>query len=107
MNTESALLYNKGQTVGSYLKLSGVSSGGDMENIILVRADGSALSNEEKFWRDNKILSTVVMPGDTIVVPEKVNKESTWNTIVRNAKDYTQVLYQLGLGAAAFKSLRN
>jgi hypothetical protein len=47
------------------------------------------------------------MPGDTIVVPEKVNKESTWNTIVRNAKDYTQVLYQLGLGAAAFKSLRN
>jgi protein involved in polysaccharide export with SLBB domain len=107
VNTESALLYNKGQTVGSYLKLSGVSSGGDMENIILVRADGSALSNEEKFWRDNKILSTVVMPGDTIVVPEKVNKESTWNTIVRNAKDYTQVLYQLGLGAAAFKSLRN
>ena len=107
VNTESALLYNKGQTVGSYLKSSGVSSGGDMENIILVRADGSALSNEEKFWRDNKILSTVVMPGDTIVVPEKVNKESTWNTIVRNAKDYTQVLYQLGLGAAAFKSLRN
>jgi protein involved in polysaccharide export with SLBB domain len=107
VNTESALLFNKGQTVGSYLKLSGVSSGGDMENIILVRADGSALSNEEKFWRDNKILSTVVMPGDTIVVPEKVNKESTWNTIVRNAKDYTQVLYQLGLGAAAFKSLRN
>jgi protein involved in polysaccharide export with SLBB domain len=107
VNTESALLYNKGQTVGRYLKLSGVSSGGDMENIILVRADGSALSNEEKFWRDNKILSTVVMPGDTIVVPEKVNKESTWNTIVRNAKDYTQVLYQLGLGAAAFKSLRN
>jgi hypothetical protein len=47
------------------------------------------------------------MPGDTIVVPEKVNKESNWNTIVRNAKDYTQVLYQLGLGAAAFKSLRN
>ena len=107
VNTESALLYSKGQTVGSYLKLSGVSSGGDMENIILVRADGSALSNEEKFWRDNKILSTVVMPGDTIVVPEKVNKESSWNTIVRNAKDYTQVLYQLGLGAAAFKSLRN
>ena len=107
VNTESALLYNKGQTVGSYLKSSGVSSGGDMENIILVRADGSALSNEEKFWRDNKILSTVVMPGDTIVVPEKVYKESTWNTIVRNAKDYTQVLYQLGLGAAAFKSLRN
>ena len=47
------------------------------------------------------------MPGDSIVMPEKVDRESTWSTVVRNTKDITQILYQLGLGAAAYKTLRN
>jgi hypothetical protein len=52
-------------------------------------------------------MGTVVMPGDTIIMPEKIDKETSWNAAVRNLKDYTQILYQLGLGAAAFKSLSN
>jgi hypothetical protein len=47
-----------------------------------------------------------VLPGDTIVMPEKFDRESGWSQTVRNAKDFTQVLYQLGLGAAAIKTLR-
>jgi hypothetical protein len=46
------------------------------------------------------------MPGDTIVLPEKLDRESPWSYIVRGVKDYTQILYQLGLGAAAIKTLR-
>lgn len=107
VNTETALLFSPGQTVEGYLKSAGVTSGGDRDNVILIRADGSAISSESSLWRSNKTMATVVMPGDTIIMPEKVDKETSWNAAVRNAKDYTQILYQLGLGAAAFKSLRN
>jgi hypothetical protein len=47
-----------------------------------------------------------VLPGDTIFLPEKFDRESAWSQSVRTAKDFTQVLYQLGLGAAAIKTLR-
>ena len=109
VNTESAHLFRPGQTVEDYLKNVGIARGGDRDNVILLRADGTAISSESSLslWRSNKTMGTVVMPGDTIIMPEKIDKETSWNAAVRNLKDYTQILYQLGLGAAAFKSLRN
>jgi hypothetical protein len=41
--------------------------------------------------------------GDTIFVPEDLDK-STW---MQSAKDWTQIVYNLGLGAAAFKAVFN
>ena len=46
------------------------------------------------------------MPGDAIVVPDKIDLEATWSTVVRNTKDLTQIFYQLGLGAAAIRTLK-
>jgi hypothetical protein len=46
------------------------------------------------------------MPGDSIVLPEKVDRETGWSIFTRNAKDITQILYQFGIGAAAYKTLR-
>ena len=45
------------------------------------------------------------MPGDTVVVPEKADRETAYSAFVRGAKDWTAILAQFGLGAAAFKSL--
>ncbi len=104
VNTESALLYRAGLTVKDYLAMSGVGSSADLNGAILVRANGSAITNQG-FW-SNDALSTQVLPGDTIFLPEKFDRESTWSQSVRTAKDFTQVLYQLGLGAAAIKTLR-
>ena len=42
------------------------------------------------------------MPGDTIVVPEVVDR-TTWTKVM---KDYGQILYQFALGAAALKVLQ-
>jgi hypothetical protein len=39
-------------------------------------------------------------PGDTIFVPEELNK----TTFVQAAKDWTQILYQFGLGIAGIVS---
>jgi protein involved in polysaccharide export with SLBB domain len=104
VNTESALVYKAGLSVKDYITLAGVGGSADVNGAILVRADGSAMTNQS-FW-SNDVLSAQVLPGDTIVMPEKFDRESGWSQTVRNAKDFTQVLYQLGLGAAAIKTLR-
>jgi protein involved in polysaccharide export with SLBB domain len=104
VNTESALVFGSGLEVKDYLRMAGTNTSADLNGIILVRADGSAMTNQS-FWR-NDVLSTTVLPGDTIVLPEKFDRESLWSQSVRTAKDFTQVLYQLGLGAAAIKTLR-
>lgn len=104
VNTESALVYKAGLTVIDYIALAGVGSSADVKGALLVRADGSAMTNQS-YWR-NDVLSAEVLPGDTIVMPEKFDRESAWSQTIRSAKDFTQVLYQLGLGAAAIKTLR-
>jgi protein involved in polysaccharide export with SLBB domain len=104
VNTESALLYRKGLTVKDYLAISGVGSSAEVNGAILVRANGSSITNQSTWGND--VLSAEVLPGDTIFLPEKLDRESAWSQTVRTAKDFTQVLYQLGLGAAAIKTLR-
>jgi hypothetical protein len=44
----------------------------------------------------------VLNPGDTIVMPEKLNQVG----FIRNLKDYTQIFSQFALGAAAINVLR-
>jgi protein involved in polysaccharide export with SLBB domain len=104
VNTESALLFRPGLNVSAYISLAGMAGGADKDGVILVRADGSAMT-PQSFWR-NEVLSAEVLPGDTIVLPEKQDRETTWSAVFRNTKDITQILYQLGLGAAAIKTLR-
>ena len=105
INTESALLYKSGWTVADYLSSSGIGTGADRDAVILLRADGTAQTSTGS-W-SNKVMAMEVLPGDSIVVPEKLDRESAWSSIFRNTKDVTQIFYQLGLGAAAIKTLRN
>ncbi len=105
VNTESSIIYRAGRTVEDYLKFAGMGAAADKNNVILVRADGTAVAGGG--WLAPSVLSAQVMPGDAIVVPDKIDLEATWSTVVRNAKDLTQIFYQLGLGAAAIRTLRN
>lgn len=103
VNTESALIYKAGQTVRDYLNVAGVGTGADRDAVILIRADGSALTSNGGWF--GSINSAKVMPGDSIVMPDKLDREATWSAVIRNAKDITQIFYQLGLGAAGLKAL--
>ena len=105
INTDSALLFKKGRTVAEYLSTAGVGTGADRDSVILLRADGTALTSNGSWV--NKVMSAEVLPGDSIVVPEKLDRESVWSSVFRNTRDVTQIFYQLGLGAAAIKTLRN
>ncbi len=106
VNTESAFLYTPGSTIKDILIQAGLSDSGDRDAVILLRANGAAVSNNNRNWFSS-ILGTRVMPGDSILVPQKTDLEPAWSAFTRNTKDITQIFYQFGLGAAALKSLRN
>jgi hypothetical protein len=70
----------------------------------VIRANGTAVSARQRngwFGSAGSIDNVTAEPGDTIFVPEELDKA----TFVQNAKDWTQILYQFGLGIAAIHSL--
>lgn len=105
VNTESSLIWRQGASVQQYLDQSGLTSGADMDEIFVLRADGSVLTNAGRWF--SSVTGATVLPGDVIVLPEKTDHESAWSVFTRNAKDITQIVYQFSLGAAAIKTLRN
>lgn len=103
-NTGS-FVYNAGRTIGSYLAdAGGTTRGADKDSVFLIRANGSVVSNlQSSGWlSDGKLASLAALPGDTVFVPEELNK----TTFVQNAKDWTQILYQFALGAAAVNTIK-
>ena len=98
-------LFSPGHTTTEYLRLAGgPKRGADKDSIFMIRANGSVISAREgsSFWHASTAFNdAVVEPGDTIFVPEEINK----TTFVQDAKDWTQILYQFGLGLAGIKTL--
>ncbi len=96
-----SLAYRTKRTVSDYIESAGgYSQGADKSNVYVMRASGEFIAN--KGWFSNAG-SLDVMPGDSIFVPEDLQK----TTFTKELKDWTQILYQLGLGAAAIKVLKN
>ena len=99
-------LFNDGRVVEDYLRLAGgPTRGADSSSAFVIRANGSVVSGRQStsWWRGgNELQGVVALPGDTIFVPEEVNK----TTFVQNAKDWTQIIYQLGIGLAAVSTFR-
>src|SRR5262249_13247582 len=95
----NAFIYKPGKTLGDYLRLSGGSTrDGDKGRSFVIRADGSTLSSQSFHGLFSGGLNTVpLMPGDTVVVPEKLDK----GAVLRGFKDWTQIVGQFVLGAAA------
>jgi hypothetical protein len=44
------------------------------------------------------------MPGDTMVVPAQIDRESHYNMITRAVKDWSQILSNFGLGIASLRA---
>ncbi|MCX7144180.1 MAG: polysaccharide export protein [Proteobacteria bacterium] len=100
---ESAFIYRQEKQLADYLRQAGgISKFGDKKDVYVLRADGTVLSKRQSDGLMSSFDSTRLMPGDTIVVPEAVDG-ITWTKVL---KDWGQILYQFGLGAAAFKVLQ-
>jgi protein involved in polysaccharide export with SLBB domain len=98
-------LWSGSRNIDDYLRLAGgPTKGADESSVFVIRANGSVVSNlQSKGWfstRSSEFVGTAAQPGDTIFVPEEINK----TTFIQGAKDWTQILYQFGIGLAGIKS---
>ena len=105
---ENALIYKSERVVNDYLKVAGITPNADLDSTFIVRADGSLVApnpDPSFFSSSSKVDKQTLMPGDVVFVPEKIYKESGYSIFMRGLRDWTQVLYQFGLGAAGIKVL--
>lgn len=100
----ASYLYSKGRTLDDYLRLAGgPTKGADNSSVFVVRANGNVVSARQGsswFGGSNVVGALPAQPGDTVFVPEELDKA----TFVQIAKDWTQILYQFGVGVAGLKS---
>jgi protein involved in polysaccharide export with SLBB domain len=101
---QATFLYEEDLRADDYLKKAGgPMRSADRSHMFIVRADGSVVSrgtaNTVLFARGFDTLP--MYPGDTLVVPTYINK----TTFARNLMDWSQIVGNFALGAAAVNVL--
>ena len=97
-------LHAPGRTIGDFLRLAGgPTKGADEGSIFVIRANGNVISGRQSggwFRRQGDLTELNSEPGDTVFVPEEMDK----TTFLQAAKDWTQIIFNFGLGVAGIKS---
>lgn len=103
----TSFIYTAGQDVDSYLqKAGGPVSDAEQSEMYIIRADGTVFSRQQssfgiqwsdegKRWSFGSFLSASLEAGDTLVVPQKLERIS-W---MRDIKDITQILANVAMTA--------
>jgi polysaccharide export outer membrane protein len=99
----NSFIYKPRRNVKDYVLLAGGETAtGDKSEMYVIRADGTAKSSRGTGWLSG-VSGSNVNPGDTIVVPETIER-SSWR---QSLKEWTSIFYQFGLGAAGLKVLKD
>jgi protein involved in polysaccharide export with SLBB domain len=106
VNNDNVFIFRQGKTVADVLLAAGLNEDSEPNQAFVLRADGSIFSRRTAGWL-SRFEGAKLMPGDTVVVPSKVDRESGYNTLMRGLRDWTQIFSNLGIGAAAIRTLRN
>lgn len=102
--SENAFLHTPEKRVADYIdQAGGPTRDADEGSIYVIKANGTVSSRRQAGWFGMGFRAARLMPGDTIVVPEDLDKFS-W---MKELKDWSQIIYQFALGGAAIKTLRN
>lgn len=100
---QNTFIFKPQRSVNDYLNLAGgTTSTGDKDEMYVIRADGTVRSGRTTGWFAG-LGGERTNPGDTIVVPEKIERSS----VTQSLKEWTSILYQFGLGAAGLKVLKD
>ncbi|NQV35676.1 MAG: SLBB domain-containing protein [Phycisphaeraceae bacterium] len=110
----TSLLYEEGQSLRYYLsKVGGVRKEADKKQLTVIRADGTVVSiaqkgnnritwdKETRSWYSGGFMSLRLAPGDTLVVPTKMDRVP-W---MKYTKDLTQILFQIAVSAGVVLAL--
>ncbi len=107
---ETSFIYRAEALASHYLNRAGLTRDAEEESSMIIRADGSVDSDlsisRSWFGRGTTVLTKPLYPGDTLFVPEKVDRTTGYTKFIQGAKDWTSILYQFGLGVAGLKVLR-
>ncbi|MDE2428574.1 MAG: SLBB domain-containing protein [Burkholderiales bacterium] len=104
VNNENVMIYKPGKTVEDVIRSAGLMEDAELDYAFVLRADGSVVSRKGR-GMFTSFEGVQVMPGDTVVVPAKLDRESRYSFWTRVFKDWTQILANFGLGVIALKQL--
>jgi protein involved in polysaccharide export with SLBB domain len=103
---QTAFVHKEGRSLSHYVNLAGgYTENADKKRLYVLKVDGTAVqpkrgffsglswSSDSKSWESGRYQT--LDPGDTIVVPEKLERIA-W---LREFKDITQILYQIAVTA--------
>lgn len=111
--SQTSVIYSEKYDFMDYINMAGgFSRFADKDNVYILKVDGTAkkISNSWINWNDSKSRwefagfdddTKEIEPGDTIVVPEKLDRIA-W---LREVKDITQILMQLAVTAGVVVNL--
>lgn len=106
-NPTSFVYLQEKPDINAYLQLAGgATNDAEQSEMYVIRADGSVYSRQQssfgikwsdegRRWQFGSFLSTALEPGDTLVVPQKIERIA-W---MREIKDLTQILANVALTA--------
>ncbi len=110
----TSLLHERGETVEHYLSLvGGPTVNANPDDMFIIRADGTIVSTrggssnglrwneEDNRWFGGGFESTLLYPGDTILVPRKLIEISG----LKMAKDITSIIYQIAVSVGVINTL--
>jgi protein involved in polysaccharide export with SLBB domain len=108
VHNENVFIHKAGKTVGDILQSAGLTEDAEASATFVLRADGTVVSSRGAggWFSGRNINSLGLMPGDTVVVPAMVDRESRYDFVTRSVKDWTQIFSNFGLGIAALKTIK-
>jgi protein involved in polysaccharide export with SLBB domain len=100
---QNAYIFKTNRDAGDYLsQAGGPTKDADKGSIYLVRADGTVVSERQKGWFSS-VENEQVYPGDSVVVPENLDKFA----LSRELRNWATIFYQFALGVAAIGVLKD
>ena len=75
---EASSLWRPNMRVNDYLKTAGLTADADVDSVFVLRVDGTVVSRDSGNWFLGSMGGVEIMPGDSIIVPEKFDKETAW-----------------------------
>lgn len=100
----NAFIFKAGKTVADYLRLAGgPNRGADKAREFVIRADGSTVSRQQHstLLAGRNFDALRLMPGDSIVVPAKLDRGAT----LRALRDWATIFGQFGLAAGGIRAI--
>jgi protein involved in polysaccharide export with SLBB domain len=99
----TALTFTPGKTASWYLKRAGgTNATAARKEVFIIRANGSVVGRHSGGWFEANVLSTVLNPGDVVVVPQKVIGGSLfWRNLLATGQLAGSIALTAGVAATA------